>query len=67
MEIEVTEARRKCGDCKTPIEKNEVAVVVWEENQFGKRKVSYCKVCSIKGLRIRKRNIDKLIKRIRGM
>jgi len=67
MEIEITDARRKCGDCESPIERGDAAGVVWEENQFGHKKVSYCKVCSIKGLRIRRRNIDKLIKKIRGL
>ena len=46
------------------IEKGEMVWVAYHTNPYGTEKVSYCKVCTIRGLRIRKRNIEALLKQI---
>jgi len=64
MISETTRARRKCGDCRAIMEKGEAVWVAYHTNPYGTEKVSYCKVCTIKGLHIRKRNIEALLKQI---
>ena len=67
MKLETTRHRRKCRDCKSPIEKGEVVGIIMEENQYGTKKVSFCKVCTIKGLQIRKKRIEGYLKQIGGL
>ena len=66
MIFETARARRKCKDCGNPIEKGEAVWVAFHDTPFGTQKVSYCKVCTLKGLQIKRKNIDKLLKQIGG-
>ena len=67
MTLETTKHKRKCHDCKCDIGSGEVVGVSQEENQFGTKKVSFCKVCTIKGLQIRKKRIEGYLKQIGGL
>jgi hypothetical protein len=55
MKFEIAKANRKCHDknCFTEIVKGEVCGVTEEESQFGTKKVSYCKICTIRGIEVK--------------
>ena len=65
IHLEKAEARRKCNDCKSSIERGEIAGVVNEEGNFGTKKVSYCKVCTIQGLEQRRNRINHMLRQMR--
>jgi hypothetical protein len=67
MTLETTQHKRKCNDCKGDIQSGEVVGISQAEDQYGTRKVSFCKVCTIKGLQIRKKRIEGYLKRIGGL
>ena len=67
MKLEIARARRKCKDCGDFIEKGEVAGVSRAENPYGTREVSYCKVCTTKGLHVRKKHIEEMLEQIKEM
>ena len=67
MKIEITKAKRVCQECKWRIGMGEVVGVSIDENQYGHKKHSFCKACTIKILTLIRDRIIKQLKQIRGM
>jgi len=64
MILEHTKSRRICYSCKTIIGKGEIIGTCWLQNNFGTKKASFCKVCTIRGLNVRKKRIEHQLKEI---
>jgi hypothetical protein len=67
MRLEIAKATRKCYEekCRVAIGRGEICGVTEVRDQYGTKKVSYCKVCTIQGLEVKMKTIERQLRRIR--
>jgi hypothetical protein len=65
IHLETAKAGRVCKGCGSIIYTNQICGIVNQEDNYGTKKVSYCKICTIMALEKRRERINDMLKRIR--